>query len=218
VNTGSTIGYPEATSPQRFARYDARLTNEERSLVEGLREIRSLSATLELPVSTRERAAYWFRRGKEEDLLTGRSKDALCAGCVFLAAREQRQPLTIDFLSEISPATESQIRHHAQVLRMELRVETPPAHPRDFVSLLISRLSLDMSVERTAREYLERITAHEVHVGKHPVAMASAVIYTAARELGVELTQQTVADAAGVGTVTISRHHQQIREVVGQDG
>jgi transcription initiation factor TFIIB len=198
---------------RRFTRYNDRLTNAERSLVAGLREVKSLSAQLELPETTRERAAYWYREAVDTGLLKGRSLEATAAACVFIAAREQHRPVTIDWLAECSPMSASKVRHHVQVVRAELSVNLPPAHPRDFIRLIVSRLSLDMETERRAVAYMEQVTAAEAHVGKHPVAVAATVVYTAATDGGLGLTQQAVASAAAVSTVTISRQYQQISDI-----
>lgn len=214
VNTGTSIDYGSSGDAGRFAEYNERLTNRERSLVRGLREVRSLSAGVELPEPMRERAAYLYRAAAREDLLTGRSIDGIAAACVYVAAREQRQPITVDYLAEFSPLAASKVRLHVQVVKSELPVSVPPAHPRDFLPLVASRLDLEPAVERRATEALERVTSEEVHVGKHPAAIAATVVYAVANDAGHDLTQETVATAADVSTVTISRRHQEIREIL----
>ena len=212
VNTGTTIGW-DASTGGRFRRYNDRLTNQERSLVSGLREVRSVSAGVELPDSTRERAAYWYRKTAQERLLKGRSIEAFAAACVFIAARERQYPVTVDGLAEFSPVTSSKTRHHVRVLQSELDAPVAPAHPRDFLPLIVSRLGVGPAIERRAARYLEEVTADELHVGKHPAAVAATAIYAATTEAGTELTQEDIADAANVSTVTISRQYQAIREI-----
>ncbi|GAA0291691.1 hypothetical protein GCM10009066_02740 [Halarchaeum salinum] len=214
MNTGTTIGWGETSPGERFSRYNDRLTNQERSLVSGIREVRSVSAGVELPDADRERAAYWFRKAAQERLLKGRSIEAFAAACVFLTARERQYPVTIDWLAECSPVESSKIRHHVRVLQSELDVSIPPAHPRDFLPMIVSHLSLEPAIERRAARYLEDVVADEMHVGKHPAAIAATVIYAAAADIDTELTQAEIADTADVSTVTISRQYQMVLECV----
>ena len=189
INTGTSISYSPSYS-KRFTQYNNRLTSKERSVVSGLHEIRGLSASVELPESMRERAAYWYRKAARENLLHGRSIEGLAAGCVYLAARERHHPITAERLEQHSPISAAKIRHHIQVIRMELSVTIPPAHPRDFLPLISSRLSLSPAVEQVAHRHLEWVTTDEYHVGKHPSAIAATMVYSAANEAGEKLTQQ----------------------------
>lgn len=214
LNTGTSITRDVTGDADKLIRYNQRLTNSERSIVRGLREIRNLTASIEFPEAMRERAAYLYRKGVKDGLLVGRSIDGLAAASVFTAARERKQPTTIDYLAEYSPATASEIRQHLQVMKSELGVTITPAHPRDFLPLIVSRLDLNPTIERRAAQYLEQATANEVHIGKHPAAVAATVIYAAANDVGHKITQQKVADAGDISTVTISRHHQKIRDVL----
>jgi transcription initiation factor TFIIB len=218
LDTGSEIGNSGAGSPERFARYDNRLTNSERSVVRGLREVRSVSAGIELPTPMRERAAYLYRRCAGNDLLVGRSIEAFAAAGVFIAARERHYPATIDRVAAHSPVSASTVRHHVHVVKAELDVTVPPAHPRDFLALVASRLDVGPSVERSAAQYLERVTAEEVHIGKHPAAVAATAVYVAANEAGHDLTQAATAHAGNVSKITISRHTQDIHSVVADSG
>jgi len=214
VNTGTTIARGPDDNSDRFVKYNQRLRGDERSLVDGLRELRQLGATLELPGSTRERAAYWYRKAHEAQLLKGRSIGAFAAACVFAAARESHQPVTIDCIAKASPVEATKIRHHVQLLQCKLSVTLPPASPGEFLPAVVSTLSLDMAIERRAARYLERVTDEQLHVGKHPAAIAATAVYAAATEMDVDLTQETVASAADVSAVTISRRYQEVKEVV----
>jgi transcription initiation factor TFIIB len=218
LDTGSKVGHTEAGTPERFAQYDDRLTNSERSVVRGLREVRSISAGIELPTPMRERAAYLYRRCAGNGLLVGRSIEAFAAAGVFIAARERHYPATVDRLAAHSPVSASSIRHHVHVVKEKLDVTAPPAHPRDFLALVASRLDVGPSVERSAAQYLERITAEEVHIGKHPAAVAATAVYVAANEAGDDLMQAAAANAGNVSVVTISRHTQDIQSIVADSG
>lgn len=213
VDTGTTITRSAGSDTAQLTRYNERLRSDERSLVSGLRELRDIAAAVELPQPIRERAAYWYRKTVEENLLKGRSIEGFAAACVFLSARERRHPMMLSRLATYSPLSEAKIRNHVSVLRIEFEPTIPPARPKDFLPRVVSELEFSPNVERRADAYLSRAAEMELHVGKHPAAVAATAVYAAATDLEYQVNQQSVATAADVSTVTISRHYQDIREV-----
>lgn len=213
VNTGTTITRSVGGETDRLNRYNERLQSNERSLVSGLRELRDIAAAVELSQPIRERAAYWYRKTVKKDLLKGRSIEGFAAACVFISARERRHPMTLNRLAPYSPLSETKIRNHVSVLRVELESSIPPARPQDFLPRVVSELEFGPDVERSAGTYLDRAAEKELHVGKHPAAVAATAVYAAATDIDLPVNQQAVADAANVSTVTISRHYQDIQKL-----
>lgn len=215
LTTGSCIGYSSEYSEttRRFARYNDRLRSGERTLIQGLREIRSLGATLDFPDSIIERAAYWFRTATSEGLLKGRSIEAMSAASIYIAARERELPITKAEIADQSPVSESRIRGHIGVLQAQLSVSIKPAMPQEFLPKLASMLSISTTHERRARELLEIASEANIHIGKHPAGVAGAAIYTVDTYNGDSLTQADVATAADVSSITISRHHQRLQNL-----
>lgn len=214
INTGSSISSGDSGPVGRLRQYDERLTNAERSLVTGLREVRTLSSALELPQSTRGRAAHLYRQAAQENLLKGRTIDGIAAACVYIAGRERGSPVTIARVSDVSPMDEGKIRHCTGILQSELSLSIPPARPREFLPMISSGLSLPEAVSKRGADILEKCTSEGLHVGKHPAAMAATAIYAAAVQRGVELSQQEAANAADVSSVTISRRYQDIQDIL----
>ena len=211
VNTGTkTITGPNESA--RFFRYNDRLDNNERSMVKGLREVRSISAKLELPSTMREQAAHWYRNVVRNELLQGRSIESFAAASVYVAARERSYPITIDGLAECCPVSAQEIRHQMSILHKEFSVEIKPAKPEDFLASIISNLRVERTFEYKVRKLLESVTEDGYHIGKHPAAIAATTIYTVAAASEITLNQETVAKEAGVSTVTISRHNQEIKK------
>ncbi|SEH56441.1 transcription initiation factor TFIIB [Halopenitus malekzadehii] len=99
------------------------------------------------------------------------------------------------------------------VIRIEFELSIPPARPQDFLPRIVSELEFGPDVERSAGAYLTQATDEELHVGKHPAAVAATAVYAAATGLDLPVNQQAVADAADVSAVTISRQYQEIQEL-----
>lgn len=215
VNTG-TKTITGANESARFFRYNDRLDNNERSMVKGLREVRSISAKLELPSSMREQAAHWYRNVVRNELLQGRSIEGFAAASVYVAARERSYPITIDGLAECCPISAQEIRHQMSILHKEFSVEIQPAKPGDFLASIISELPVERTFEYKVRKLLESVTEEGYHIGKHPAAIAATAIYTLSTATDIDLNQNTVAETAGVSTVTISRHNQEVKQFLNE--
>lgn len=214
LNTGTEIGATSDISFWRVAEFNKRLTDSERSLADGLREVRNLAAGLNLPDSCRNRAAYIYRESLQQDLLKGRSIDGIAAASLYIAIREQHWPVTLADVAASSPIDESEIRHYLGVLQVELGAGLEPPSPQDFLQRVVSNLSASMDVERRAGDILDQVVESELHVGKKPIAVAATAVYAAVVQMDGELSQSDIADVIDVSAVTISRRYQDIKSVL----
>jgi transcription initiation factor TFIIB len=208
-SVGTVIGRgnddPDAA---RLAKYNNRLDHRTRALKEGLNEVRSLCSALELPETTETHAAHLYRRAHSARILQGRSQESISAACVYTAARNYHQPVTLTDVADASPVEEATISGAYRVLLRELDIGLRPPEPTDFLAKIAATADLPYRVQRRARKLLEQVMADQRHVGQSPTGVAAAALYAAARALDVSVTQAALADAAGVGTVTVSRQWQ----------
>jgi transcription initiation factor TFIIB len=214
-SVGTAIGRGSDTSKSaRLNRYNNRLDSRTRALKEGLNEVRSLCSALELPETTEEHASHLYRRALSAQIIQGRSQDSIAAACVYTAARKYHQPVTLTDVASVSPVEESTISGAYRVLLRELGIGLQPPEPMDFLAKFAAESGLPYRVERRAKELLEAAMADQQHIGQSPTGVAATVLYAAAQSLGVEITQATLAEVAGVGTVTVSRQWQRFAEYV----
>jgi transcription initiation factor TFIIB len=96
----------------------------------------------------------------------------------------------------------------------EFELGVQPADPRDFVPKVATAVEVPFAIQRRARELLEELIADNAHVGQSPTGLAAAAVYVAALSGGHTVTQNEVAAAACVGTVTISRQAKIIKSYV----
>jgi hypothetical protein len=89
--------------------------------------------------------------------------------------------------------------------------ELRPPEQSDFLTKVAAAAGVEYRVERRAFDPLKRATEDGKHVGQNPAGVAAAALYAGAQALGEPLTQATVVEAAGVSTVTLSRHWQAFR-------
>lgn len=214
IQIGSSVGAPWRNEGGRWAKYNERLSYQNKRLRHGLKEIRALTTALEVTDSTREDAAVRFRKTATEGLLKGRSIESVAAACVYIAARQNRQPVTFTWLAEVSPVSESDISNAYRKLVSEFELGMNVPVPENFVDRIGSEVSLSLHRRERAHEILQAVTDAGEHIGQSPPGMAAAALYGAAMEAKIEITQAEVAEAAGVSVVTLSRQWQTIKSVL----
>jgi len=172
-----------------------------------------MSSVLELPDEVRETAGVLYRKAAEENILIGRSMEAVASASLHVAARQSGNPRTLSAVGEASRVSESRVSRAYNHLRDELNLGLPPASPLEYVPQIISDLDLDEDTEQKARELLREAEGKPCYVGKNPPALAAASIYAASLLCGNKRTQADICDVADVTPTTIRNHYENLIEV-----
>ncbi|WP_433630034.1 transcription initiation factor IIB [Halomicrococcus sp. NG-SE-24] len=186
----------------------------ERNLVHGLGEVRRLASALELSDSVRDQACQLFRSAQSEDLLRGRSIEAIAAASVYGACRCNGLLRLLGEVSEIARVTESRVTNGYKTLNEELGLPAKPVSPSMFVPRLASALDCPDGIRQRARTLAERAEERGVTTGVNPAGFAAACLYKAGREEGRWLTQSDVAESGNVTPTTVRTHHETLEEQV----
>jgi transcription initiation factor TFIIB len=194
------------TWDERFRTRDAR----ERNLKQALGEIDRMASALGLPESVRETAAVVYRRALEEDLLPGRSIEAVATASLYAAARKAGVPRTLDEFDAVSRVDQLEVQRAYRYVVRELGLGVQPADPEQYVERFASDLSLSDEARRKARKLLEKAKAEGMHSGKSPVGLTAAALYAAPRMLGEDITQAQVGEVTDVSEVTIRNRYQEL--------
>ena len=200
------------TWDERFRAKDA----QERNLKQALGEIDRMASALDIAAPCRETAGVLYRRAVEEELLPGRSIEAMATACLYAAARQHGTPRTLVEFATVSRVEKLPIQRAYRYLSRELGLEIQPADPLQYVPQFASALDVSDEAERVARDLLDTAKGRDIHSGKSPAGLAAAALYAATHLSNERLTQATVSDAARVSKVTIRNRYQELLEV--QDG
>ncbi|WP_158055614.1 transcription initiation factor IIB [Halorussus halophilus] len=225
----TTIGYGtdgngNALSGRKRGRF-ARLRREQsrgrfqstadRILAHGLGEVRRITSALGLSKQIREQACTLFRRAQNEDLLKGRSVEAIATASVHGTARCNGLSRTLGEVVAVSRVDQSSVRNAYKVLNTELGLPTKPVTPSDFVPRFASALDVSDEIQRRALLFADTAESAEITVGVQPSGFAAACLYKASNERGLLLTQSRVAEVADTSPVTIRAHCESLEEVDG---
>ena len=74
--------------------------------------MRRLTSAIELSDSARDQACQLFRSAQNQDLLRGRSIEAISAACLYKVGQEQGQWVTQSDVAETGNATPTTVRTH----------------------------------------------------------------------------------------------------------
>jgi transcription initiation factor TFIIB len=185
----------------------------ERNLAHGLGEVRRISSALELSETIRDQACRLFRSAQNEDLLRGRSIEAMAAASVYGACRCNGQPRTLDEVSESARLKQSRVTNAYTTLNTELGLPAQPVTPSAFVPRLASELEVSDQIRQRARRLAEASESTGATTGVRPSGFAAACLYKAGREQGQWLTQSDVAAVANVSAVTVRTHRDTLDEL-----
>lgn len=186
----------------------------ERNLGHGLGEVRRVVSVLELAKTHREQACQLFRSAQNEDLLRGRSIEAMAAASVYAACRCTGHPIPQVDVVDAARVEKGRVMNAYSVLNEELGLPAQPMRPRAFLARFSSDLDLPGRVRRRAERLAERAVEHGVIGGASPSGFAAACLYVAAEEFDWRLTQSRVAETADVSTNTIRSHRATLTEHV----
>ena len=212
---GGQLSARKRQQMQRLRTWDERFratSAKDRNLKQALGEIERMSSALSLPDTVAETAGVIYRRALDEDLLPGRSIEAVATASVYAAARQSDVPRSLDEFEPVSRVDRREFARAYRYVARELGLAMEPTNPDDFLPRFCSELEASEQLKRRAEALLSAGKRAHVHSGKSPSGLAAAAIYAASRLLDQEFTQEEVADVADVSAVTIrSRYRELLR-------
>ena len=182
----------------------------ERNRVYAFTEIRQLVSSLDLPTHIRDRACVLFESAQEENLLQGRSIEGFAAAAVYATCRTDSVSRTLGEVTDAAKASRSELDVAYDAMNRELGLPTGPIDPREYLARFACKLDAPDRVERRAREFATVAREEGIDTGRNPGGVAAACLYTAAREEGVEVTQEEAADVADVAPVTVRATYKEL--------
>jgi transcription initiation factor TFIIB len=216
---GQSLSAKKREKMSRLRTWDERFRSQsaqDRNLKQALGEIDRMASALGIPKDARKTASVIYRRALDEELIPGRSIEAMATASLYAGARQAGVPRTLDELETVSRVERKEFARAYRYIARELGLAMEPTDPTQYLPRLVSDLDLPEETEQRAAELLEAGKQEAVHSGKNPVGLAAAAIYAAARLTNVEVTQHEVADAADVSAVTIRDRYTELLDAADQ--
>jgi transcription initiation factor TFIIB len=213
---GNTLSSRQRQKMSRLRTWDERFRTKdahERNLKQAFGEINRMASALGVADPIQETAGVLYRRAVEEDLLPGRSIEAMATASLYAAARQHDAPRTLVECATVSRVEKLSIQRAYRYLSQQLDLRIAPADPLQYVRQFASELDVSGEAERLARELLDVAQAQNVYSGKSRAGLAAAALYAATHLTNEGLTQATVSDVAHVSHVTIRSRYQELLDV-----
>jgi len=150
-----------------------------------------------------EKAAYIYRKALEKKLVRGRSIQGLIAATLYAACRESGTPRTLNDVSSTINITRKNLAICYRMILKELDLKMPVVDSVQCIARIASQIGLSEKTKRHAMKLLKKAEEKQIVSGKDPMGMAASALYLASMETGENITQKTIALAAGVTEVTI---------------
>lgn len=209
---GQVIASEKRNRLRRMRRWQKRIQTGsagDRNLQYALSEISRMASALGIPKATQEVASVVYRQALDNDLIRGRSIEAIASGSLYIACRQDGIPRNIAEMTEVSRIAQKDIVRAYRFLSRELNLEVQPADPTQYIPRFASALDLGENVQSKAREIIETCAEKGILSGKSPTGLAAAAIYAAALLCNEKRTQREVADVANTTEVTIRNRYQE---------
>ncbi len=185
-------------------------SSSDRNLTKAMRELDRLSSQLTLPRAVKETASIIYRNALKANLIRGRSIEEMISAATYAAARQRRLPRTLDEIANNSRISKKELGRAYRLLIQELDLNVPLADPLNFVVRFTAELGLEGNVTREAKRIIEEAREKRLIMGKDPVSLAAAAIYIAGILHSKNITQQGIAEIAGVTEVTIRNRYKEL--------
>ncbi|WP_428838185.1 transcription initiation factor IIB, partial [Streptomyces virens] len=151
----------------------------QRNLAHGLGEVRRIVSALDLSESVRDQACQIFRSAQNENLLRGRSIEAIAAASVYGTCRCNGLSRLLGEVSKLARVTESRVINAYKTLNEALGLPAKPVSPSMFVPRLASDLECPDEIRQRARTLAEQAEERGLTTGVHPAGFAAACLYKA---------------------------------------
>lgn len=164
--------------------------------------------------ATIEKAAYYYRKALDKNLIKGRSIEGMVIASVYVACREMRVPRTLDEISKVINSDLTFVSRCYRLLVRHLKLQALPAvHTSSYLSKIASKAGVSERTYRRALDMLTRVSKDHMALGKHPNALAVAVLYAACITERERITQEQIAVAAGTSMVTLRKRFSDIKMI-----
>lgn len=194
------------------------------TLSEAFGLIGNLCEAISLPRMVADAARLLFKRVHDERLLRGKSKEGICATCVFIAARQARVPRTIKEIHAQTMVTKKVLWHCFKALEQAFSLSSTgtgsiggasiastsdrenayqTTDASDIITRFCSHLDMPRVVSNAAVQLALAVRESGLLAGRQPNTVAGACILMTAIAINEPKQAKDLAPVAGISEGTI---------------
>jgi len=165
--------------------------------------IQELVSELELSREVQERSEEILEILRDQELMAARNPTDMIAAVIYVAARENNTPRSLDEISSVSRSSSRDIGKAYRFIARNTDIQVLPPDPEEYLDWFTEKLDLGVDVRERSREIVEEARDEDIFSGKSPTGLAASSIYLAAYMEGERRSMNEVSDLLDVTTVTI---------------
>ncbi|MHA1369128.1 MAG: hypothetical protein ACTSRA_05345, partial [Promethearchaeota archaeon] len=213
----------DAKIQQKFVRlskiHKALLNSRERNLQVAKNRLRMVKDRLSLSDFLAGEIFRIYNAALRYKITRGRSIDAVLSGCIYLACKIHHKPVQID---EISRVMNVNRKYLVKIFNILSNILYPRGYipkkrfrPSEYVKIFAENLGISITMRKLANKICAILESRYVNfLGKDPRGIAAAVIYFVANILNERITQQAIAEVAGISEVTLRARVKNINKIL----
>ncbi len=175
-----------------------------------LDEVRNLADNLGLPACVMKRASEIIAEAVPTRIGQDFTRQVLEAASLYVGCREAQRPVTLKDLAYASRSDPRLVGRCYVRLLDQMHISRPELNENGYVYHLALKRPVSTMAMRTSQEIINSMISKGLG-GRNPMTLAAASLYIACCNLGENITQAEVAEAAGVGEQSVRDCCKEIR-------
>ncbi|MGH9934048.1 MAG: transcription initiation factor IIB [Nitrososphaerales archaeon] len=213
-SSGNSIPMSMKLTMHRLRDWDRRSklrSPADRNLSRAFNELGRVGEKLALNDMVIEKTAYIYRKAEEKRLTRGRSITSLLAASVYSACRDTETPRTLKEVANSCNIKKKEVGRCYRLLIKELDLKMPVVDPAKCISKIANKAGISEKSKRKALEMIRMAIDEKISSGKGPMGLAATALYMACVLNGESMTQERIAEASGVTSVTIRNRYKGLK-------
>jgi transcription initiation factor TFIIB len=190
-------------------------SSTERNLRTAFAVMSSIQSKLEISDAVIERAAYLYRKALTKNIIRGRTIKGMILSALCIACRESNVPRTLGDIAREGNITVKELSRNYRLFVKTLDLQVDAFDPSEFVSKIGTAIGSSEKAKRDALDILYRAKEKGITDGKSPVSLAATAIFMSGVLNEEDFTQNKIAQASGVSSVTIRNVARVLRKSLG---
>src|SRR5574340_858476 len=203
--SGNSISTYMKYTFNRLRTWDSRSKSNstERNLRSAFVIMGAIQPKLDVSDAVVERAAYLYRKALTKNIIRGRTISGMILSALYVACRESGVPRTLQDVSSAGNVSFKELSRHYRVFVKTLELQVGSLDPSDFVSKIGVSVGLSEKAQRDALDIIETAKKKGLADGKNPVSLAATALFLSGLINKEKTTQDKIAQASGISSVTI---------------
>lgn len=231
----TSVAYGDTKSARVLSRIQNQTTADkgQKNLMEGYKQIVAYCETINMGQNVTNAAKHIFKLVDKHKILKGKPQEAIIAGCIFIACRQNNVGRTFREIYNLTAVSKKEVGRVFKALQNFLQkiqetegdgavglntvtnYENRAAEAEDLVQRYVSYFGFkeQQKITRLSKELCTVAKKYSKLVGRSPLSVAACCIYMACHLCGEPRTAQEISKFAGVSDGTVKNSYKYLYAV-----